>query len=187
MPGQLKDILSFLFTAGVIVYFATRYWAFLGGRRGLRNPWVFGPMAIGIAGLLSFFFESWHTDRVHAGLAGARPEGVTTIIMIAGMCSATLGLGWAALARVRRTHTFARLLRIPEAALDAELSWDDADHFREVAESAATRADLEALLPLLERLGPPQGLGWLTREWAHERLSKLSIVGNGSEQNASLQ
>ncbi len=184
MLDQLKDILGLLFTGGIIVYIAVRYWAFLGGRRALRNPWVLGPAVIGVLGLVATFFESWHTDQVHAGLAAARPGNLKTIIMMVGMCSATIGLGWAALARVRKTHRFAKLLRIPEAALDAELSWDDADRLREVAESAATRADMEHLLPLLDRIGPPEGLDWLTPEWIHQRMASPSIRSSSPSESS---
>lgn len=186
MLDSLKDDLALVLTCCMLVYYAVRYWAFLGGRSALRNPWISVPAVIGALGLVITFLEAWHTDRVHAGSAVARPGNLKTVIMLWGMCSATVGLGWAALARVRSAHRFARLLGIPESALDAKLSRDDADALRELAASTATQANLEHLIPLLHRRGPPAGLDWLTVDWIHQQLATRLTPMNRPDRKLSV-
>lgn len=172
MPETLKTIFSFLGTAVAVWSAGAIWWTLIGGRRGLRNRWVWGLIVVGVLGLVAAFLEAFRQDRVHEGLASPRPGGLTAIIIIGGMSLAVIGLGWSVLAAIRRDRRIGMLLRFPEMEIDPETAGDD-DFIREQAEALALRPNMEALLKLIEPTGGAPEYDWLTPEWVREQLQVL--------------
>lgn len=170
----LKKVLYVSGSALTVGFGAWFYWLLIGGRRGLRNPWVWLPLAIGVAGFAVALNEAAFIDRVHAGLATPRPDGVSSWIIMIGLALMVIGPGWAALAGIRRSRRIDTLLHIAEMDLDDDTLMEDGEAVRQQAERLVQRTDLEELSRLLPSGAGTGGYAWLTRDWARSRIAAMA-------------
>lgn len=150
----------------------------IGGRRGLRNPWVYGPLFVSAGAFFFGLYLAYLADHrppgsIHRPQNG--PEMVVTAIVVGCILTGPIV---AAIAGVRRGNRIDRLLHLPEMRLDPEhalqdLNWHS-ERVRHLAETLVTTDDLNALLPLVRQMDGAPGYNWLTEEWIRERIALTS-------------
>lgn len=173
MLESLEEIAAAFATAVTLWQGGRFWWKLIGGRGGLRNPWVSVPIVLAVLGFVAAAAETARIDRVRAGLVSPRPEGVSATIVLVGLCTAVIGIGVTSLAGFRRDRRISQLLRVPDMEIDSEAQLDDDDLIRRQAEALARRPEMEELLTLVERTDGGGGYAWLTADWVRARLDAL--------------
>ncbi|MES2306999.1 MAG: hypothetical protein V4558_15970 [Gemmatimonadota bacterium] len=170
---QINGIAEMLFAAGIVLVVGV---GMIGGRRGLRNPWVYIPLSWSLTALCFAFFMAYRNDLPDPGTTYHRLyafPGLFTFVVSSILVGPLVAL-WAGF---RRGSQIDRLIHAHEFPVDREQFFEDAERYRDTVRARAigmvTRADLEALLPLVRQTGGAPGYDWLTVDWVQEQLAAL--------------
>ncbi|MEO7353656.1 MAG: hypothetical protein ABIZ70_04815, partial [Gemmatimonadales bacterium] len=138
-----------------VVFLAFLARAFVGGRRGLRNPWVYVPLAWSIAALCFCLFMAYRSDQPDPGTTYRRLYAMGSALGVPMLCSVLIGPLIAMWAGVRRATRIDRLIRVHEMSLDVQWMLEQPESYERAIRTRApglmTRADLDELLPLVRQ------------------------------------
>ncbi len=137
----------------------------VGGRRGLRNPWVWGSLTAGVCGTAVLIGLAITLHQAHGDLADD--------VGIVGAAVLLSSWGWAWIAGMRRVATVGRLLGLGRIE---PLAGGQEDVMSFEIDGALSHDDLLELLALITPTRGAPGFDWLTPAWVREQLARSQFA-----------